>query len=124
MNSTRSFMGLWLGLTVIILGYAAIDLWMHPWLGQETHFSMTPDLTQIGDLWHWGGRLLKEDAVVLLIANAVIVAGAIAMGFSAVMRIGRRLRRTVGRMVEPMDSPSPVSERIFSATPSVPPPSM
>jgi len=121
MNSTRSFMRLWLGLTVVVLGYAAIDLWMHPWLGQETHFTMRPDFSQIGDLWHWGGRLLKEDAVMLLVANAVIIAGAFTLGVSALMRIGRRLKRAF----EPEESvSSPASERIFAATPSVPPPSM
>lgn len=120
MSSTRSFMRLWLGLTVLVLAYAAIDLWMHPWLAQESHFTMRPDLTQIGDLWHWGGRLLKEDALVLLVGNAVILAGVLALVVSGMARLWRKLRRTD----QTAETEAPASERVFAATPSVPPPAL
>ena len=75
MDSVRSFLAIWALLTGVILGYAVIDLRLHPELYDEKTFSMTPDLSQIGTLPHWGGRLLKERAHGLLVCNAVALAG-------------------------------------------------
>jgi hypothetical protein len=89
MDSVRSYVGLWFGLTVCILGYAFLDLQHNPWLHEEHNFTMTPDLNQIWDLTHWGGRLLKEGAFGLLICNAILVAGILALVVSSVLRAVR-----------------------------------
>jgi hypothetical protein len=79
MDSVRSFVRLWAGLTVIILAYAFLDLRMHPWLLDESNFTMRPDLTRVGDLAHWGGRLLRENALSLLVGNALVLGGLLAL---------------------------------------------
>ena len=91
MDSVRSFVRLWAGLTLAILAYAFLDLRMHPWLLDEQHFTMTPDLSRVGDLAHWGGRLLRENAVSLLVGNALVLGGLLALCGRWLMR---RLRRS------------------------------
>ena len=90
MHSTRIFVRLWLCITVVILAYAFLDLSINPWLREEHAFTMQPDLTKVPDLVHWGGRLLKERAVSLLIANAIVLGGLVSIGVSAVVGLLRR----------------------------------
>ena len=92
MHSTRFIVGLWLLLTIVILGYALFDLQANPWLREEHAFTMQPDLSRAGDLLHWGGRLLKERAVSLLIMNAVILGGLLAIPVAAALSVFRRDR--------------------------------
>ena len=92
MASVRSFVRLWMASVAVILAYAYVDLRLHPWLEQETHFSMTPDFSQLPDLLHWGGRLLKEHAFVLLLGNAVVLGGLIALGVTSMTRLWQRKR--------------------------------
>ena len=91
MDSVRSFLQLWLGLSAAILGYAFLDLQLHPWLLEEHNFSMKPDLSRAGELVHWGGRLLRENHVSLLVMNALILGGLLALTAHALLR---RVRRT------------------------------
>jgi hypothetical protein len=74
----------------VILSYAVLDLRANPWLYDETKFTMRPDLSQIGDLVHWGGRLLKENALVLLVGNALVLAGLLTLLLYGVVRLVRR----------------------------------
>jgi hypothetical protein len=92
MDSVRSFVKLWAGFTIVILGYAIIDLRTNPWLYDETKFTMRPDLSQIGDLVHWGGRLLKEQALSLLVGNALVLAGLLTLLLFGIVRLLRRPR--------------------------------
>ena len=98
MDSVRSFVRLWAGLTVCILAYAFLDLRMHPWLLDESNFTMRPDLTRVGDLAHWGGRLLRENALSLLIGNALVLGGLLAL---AARWLARKIRGPAGVAREP-----------------------
>lgn len=89
MHSTRFVVSLWIAFTIAILGYALIDLSINPWLYDEHAFSMQPDLSKIGDLVHWGGRLMKENAVTLLVANAIVLGGLFALPVSALVALVR-----------------------------------
>jgi hypothetical protein len=75
---------------------------------------MEPDLSRVTDLAHWGGRLWTHGAVGLLLGNAVILGGIVAL----LLRSGKRL---VQRLHE-----EPAVERISvipaPAPTSVPPP--
>jgi hypothetical protein len=80
-----------------MIAYAFIDLRMNPWLETETHFSLRPDLTQLHDLWHWSGRLLRHGALSLLVANAVVVSGIAALAVHSIaLFVQRQRRRTAG----------------------------
>jgi hypothetical protein len=101
MDSIRSFLQLWLGLSAAILGYAFLDLELHPWLREEQNFSMKPDLSRAPELVHWGGRLLRESHVSLLLANALILGGLLALTAHALMsRVRRPVEPTVDADVE------------------------
>lgn len=78
-DSARGFVRLWLLLALLILGYAWLDLRLNPRLLFETEFSMRPNLSQLPDLMHWGGRLLNHGAVSLLVGNALVLAGLAAL---------------------------------------------
>ena len=80
---------------IVIVAYAYVDLRLHPWLEQETNFSMTPDLSQLPDLLHWGGRLLKEHAFVLLLGNAVVLGGLLALVVTSLARLWQKKREFV-----------------------------
>jgi hypothetical protein len=69
----------WAGFTVATVAYAYVDLALSPGLHVESGFSVTLDVARIGELWHWGGRLVREGAVVLLACNAVVVGGLLAL---------------------------------------------
>ena len=62
-DSVSSFLKAWLAATLLIVGYAWVDLRFNPHLSYETSFTMTPDVTRLADLWDWGGRLLHHGAV-------------------------------------------------------------
>lgn len=91
-DSVRSFVRLWIVFTLAVLAYAWLDLKLHPQLWRETQFSLKPNLQQLPDLAHWGGRLLKHGAVSLLIGNALVVAGVAALLTRGVVLLVRRLR--------------------------------
>ena len=97
MHSVRAFFGVWSFATVIILGYAFADLAIHPQLRLETNFTMQPDIRRVGELVHWGGRLLKEGHWSLLVANALVLGGVAALALGALLRA---LRRDSGGPVE------------------------
>lgn len=94
MDSVRSLLRLWFWLSAAILAYAVIDLWMHPWLHEEQTFSMKPDLARAPELVHWGGRLVRQDQKSLLVSNAVVIGGVMALGAHALRMRLRRRRRT------------------------------
>jgi hypothetical protein len=77
--SFRSLLMAWAGFTLATVAYAYIDLALSPGLHIESGFSMTLDVARIGELWHWGGRLVREGAFVLLLCNAVLVGGLLAL---------------------------------------------
>jgi hypothetical protein len=119
MDSTRSFLALWFCISLVILAYAGIDLWMHPALYGEVHFTMQPDVNQIGDLWHWGGRLLKEGAISLLVANAIVMGGLVALVGRGTVRFLAKLRGYSGGGDSAQTT---FVDAHASGIPSVPPP--
>jgi hypothetical protein len=91
-DSARGLVRLWLIFTVLLLLYSYCDLRMNPWLEGETHFSLKPDVSQLHDLWHWGGRLLRHGAVFLLVANAFVISGIAALAIHSVALFVQRKR--------------------------------
>lgn len=79
MFSVRSLLVVWVSSSLATLGYAYADLTLTPGLHQERGFSLHIDVTRIGELWHWGGRLLNEGAIGLLVLNAIVVGGFLAL---------------------------------------------
>jgi len=71
--SVRSLLSVWVSSSLATLGYAYADLSLTPGLHQERGFSIHVDISRIGELWHWGGRLLNEGAIGLLVLNAIMV---------------------------------------------------
>ena len=113
-DSASSFVKAWLAATLLIIGYAWVDLRFNPHLLKETSFTLTPDITRLGDLWDWGGRLMHHGAFGLLVANAIAIGGILALAVRGVLAIVRKLR-------EPSDSPR-ISIVPASVPTSVPPP--
>jgi hypothetical protein len=113
-DSASSFVKAWLAATLLIIGYAWVDLRFNPHLLRETSFTLTPDVARLADLWDWGGRLMHHGAFGLLIANAVALGGILALVVRGVLSLVRRLRT-------PDDSPR-VSIVPASVPTSVPPP--
>jgi hypothetical protein len=113
-DSARGFVRLWFLLALLILGYAWVDLRLNPRLYFETEISMRPDLSQLPDLMHWGGRLLNHGAVSLLLGNALVLAGLAAL-------LGRGIAHFVRKLLHPSLTP-PVSIVPAAAPTSVPPP--
>jgi hypothetical protein len=97
-DSARGFVALWIIIVGLLLGYAWLDFRMNPWLLRETHFTMTPDLSQLPELWHWGGRLLRHGAAPLLIGNAVVIGGVLTLTVRAIYRRLRRRAQTEPRV--------------------------
>lgn len=79
MFSVRSLLVVWVSSSLATLGYAYADLNLTPGLHQERGFSVHIDITRVGELWHWGGRLLNEGAIGLLVLNAIMVGGILAL---------------------------------------------
>jgi hypothetical protein len=115
--SLRSLLFVWMSSSLVTLGYAYADLSLTPGLHQEHGFSIHVDIERIGELWHWGGRLLNEGAIGLLVLNAIVVGGFIALLMLWVAQLAR-LART-GRRPRVSEA-APGSTRV--AMGSVPPP--
>lgn len=81
----RYFLLLWLGGTLGVLAYAGVDLVANPHLQVEASMSMTPDFERLPDLAHWGGRLLHHDMIPLLVTNAILIGGLIALLVAAIL---------------------------------------
>ncbi len=96
MESVRSFLFVWLCFALAVVIYAFVDLQMNPWLHVEGTLTLEPDFARIGDLAHWGGRLLRANGHMLLFGNAVILGGVFAFLVSAVVRFFSRPRRASG----------------------------
>jgi hypothetical protein len=107
MYSVRGFLSLWSAISASILAYAFGDLALHPALRRETNFSMQPDLARVGELVHWGGRLLKEGHWSLLVSNALLLGGLVALALGSILRWVRRERE-------------PTAEADHEARPSLP----
>ena len=96
MDSLRSFLWLWAGITIAIFVYAYVDLQLHPALMQERPMTLVPDWEQAPNLIHWGGRLVREGAFSLLIGNAILLGGLLTLVAEAVMRLVRRALKAGG----------------------------
>jgi hypothetical protein len=107
-DSARGFVVLWIVMVGLLLGYAWLDFRMNPWLLRETHFTMTPDFSQLGELWHWGGRLLRHGALPLLVGNIVVVGGVMALVVRAVVRLARRHRTEPRISIVPASVPTSI----------------
>src|SRR4030095_2864722 len=113
-DSLSSFLKAWLAATLLIVGYAWVDLRFNPHLAFETNFTLTPDVTRLADLWDWGGRLLHHGAVGLLALNAIALGGIAAIVVRGALTLMRRLRT-------PLDA-ARISIVPASVPTSVPPP--
>ena len=113
-DSVSNFLKAWLAATLLIVGYAWVDLRFNPHLYYETSYTLTPDVTRLSDLWDWGGRLLHHGAVGLLVLNAIALGGITAIVARGAIALVHRLRA-------PSDQPR-VSIVPASVPTSVPPP--
>ena len=114
-DSVSSFLKAWLVATLLIVGYAWVDLRFNPHLSYETAFTMTPDISRLADLWDWGGRLLHHGAISLLALNAIALGGIVALVVRGALTLVQRLR-------VPSDHQPRVSIVPASVPTSVPPP--
>jgi hypothetical protein len=118
--SVRSLLVVWVSSSLATLGYAYADLSLTPGLHQERGFSIHIDITRIGELWHWGGRLLNEGAIGLLVLNAIMVGGILAL---LMLWLGQLLQAMLQKAVpaprEPVRADGAASNVAFG---SVPPP--
>lgn len=117
MLSVRSLLLLWVCASLATLGYAYVDLRVTPGLAHERGYSIDLDFARIGELWHWGGRLLNEGAIGLLVVNSIIVGGFLAL---IVLWIGQVLQRALQPRIEVEPAPNSVTTTV--AFGSVPPP--
>ncbi len=117
MVSVRSLLFVWVSSSLATLGYAYADLSLTPGLHQERGFSIQLDIERVGELWHWGGRLLNEGAIGLLIFNAIIVGGFLAL---LVLWLGQLAQQVLSARREARSAESPVSTTV--AFGSIPPP--
>lgn len=92
-DSAKSFVRLWICLLFLVLAYAWLDLRLHPALARETQFSLEPNLAQVDDLLHWGGRLLNHRQLPLLVGNALVLSGLAALILRGALALGRRWLR-------------------------------
>lgn len=116
-DSARGFVRLWVVATFAVLLYAWADLKLHPQLLRETQYTLEPDLRQLPDLAHWGGRLLKHGALPLLVGNALVIAGLFALLARGLLVAVRRLRGSP-------EEPPPISVVPGSVPTSHPPPGL
>lgn len=117
MFSVRSLLLLWVCASLATLGYAYVDLRVTPGLVHERGYSIDLDFARIGELWHWGGRLLNEGAIGLLVFNSIIVGGFLAL---LGLWIGQVLRRALQPQRGAEQAPSSVTTTV--ALGSIPPP--
>jgi hypothetical protein len=115
--SVRSLLMAWAGFTLATVAYAYVDLAFTPGLHIESGFSVTLDVARIGELWHWGGRLVREGALVLLLCNAVLIGGLLALVTLWLAEAVQQLRQHL-RAAPRADRPPPAAV----AFGSVPPP--
>ena len=116
MFSVRSLLFVWVSSSLATLGYAYADLSLTPGLHQERGFSIHVDVSRIGELWHWGGRLLNEGAIGLLVLNAIMVGGLLAL---LMLWLGQLLNRMLAGRREASRDAAPPSSVAFG---SIPPP--
>jgi hypothetical protein len=112
--SVRSLLFVWVSTSLATLGYAYADLSLTPGLHQERGFSVHIDVARIGELWHWGGRLLNEGAIGLLVLNAIVVGGFLAL---LMLWLGQLLSRVLSGRRE-----ASAAESTSVAYGSIPPP--
>ena len=117
MFSVRSLLVVWVSSSLATLGYAFADLSLTPGLHQEHGFSIHIDIARIGELWHWGGRLLNEGAIGLLVLNALMVGGFLAL---LMLWLGQLLRKALPRRREALSADSSPARSV--AFGSIPPP--
>lgn len=117
MFSVRSLLLVWVSSSLATLGYAYADLSLTPGLHQERGFSIHVDVARAGELWHWGGRLLNEGAIELLVFNAIIVGGFVAL---LVLWLAQLMQRWLRPPLAQPDTEGPVSSRVGFG--SLPPP--
>lgn len=94
----RTFLLFWVAGTLGVLAYAGLDLTMNPGLALEQSFSMKPDWNRVVDLQHWGGRLIHHGAWPLLVANAFILGGLVALAFSTLWQLAKGTKDRVERL--------------------------
>lgn len=109
MLSVRSLLLLWVCASLATLGYAYVDLQVTPGLVHERGYSIDLDFARIGELWHWGGRLLNEGAIGLLVVNSILVGGFLAL---IVLWVGQLLRRVLKPRVEAEPAPNSVTTTV------------
>jgi len=115
--SVRSLLLVWVSSSLATLGYAYADLSLTPGLHEERGFSIHIDVARIGELWHWGGRLLNEGAIGLLVLNAIAVGGFLAL---LMLWLGQLLRKALpGRRGADSTEPPAANSVAFG---SIPPP--
>jgi hypothetical protein len=114
--SVRSLLFVWVTSSLATLGYAYADLRLTPGLHQERGFSVHIDIARIGELWHWGGRLLNEGAIGLLVLNAIMVGGFLAL---LMLWLGQLLSRMLARREAGESDPSASTSVAYG---SIPPP--
>jgi hypothetical protein len=115
--TVRSLLSVWVSSSLATLGYAYADLSLTPGLHQERGFSIQIDISRIGELWHWGGRLLNEGAISLLVLNAIMVGGFLSL---LMLWVGQLLRRVL--QMRRAEARSETSASTSVAFGSVPPP--
>ena len=117
MFCVRSLLLTWVCTSLATLGYAYVDLHFTPGLVQERGFSIDLDFSRVGELWHWGGRLLNEGAMGLLILNSILVGGFLAL---CLLWVVQQLRRALHPHAAAEAAPASVSTTV--AFGSIPPP--
>jgi hypothetical protein len=115
--SLRSLLSVWVGSSLATLGYAYADLSLTPGLHQERGFSIQIDIARIGELWHWGGRLLNEGAISLLVLNAIMVGGILAL---LMLSLGQLVQRALDARREASSPETSATSSV--AFGSIPPP--
>jgi hypothetical protein len=97
------------------LGYAYADLNLTPGLHQERGYSIHIDIERVGELWHWGGRLLNDGAIGLLVLNAIAVGGLLSLLMLWVAQLAVRL--LAGRRARTPVEPAATTVAFGSAPP-------
>lgn len=113
----KAFFLFWVGGTLGVLTYAGIDLWSNPRLSSEVEFTMVPDLSRIPDLAHWGGRLMHHGAWPLLLTNAVILGGVVALAMAFLLR-PRKVPQEAECVVA-YDEEAPITQRSPESPPKM-----
>ncbi len=78
-TSVKKMLSLWAFCFASTLFWGFADLHRNPGLA-DGEVSLKPNFSQIGDLFHWGGRLVGNGRIGLFLVNAVLLSGAAALG--------------------------------------------